>query len=161
LLAVLVVVGISAWTLLSLRRWPWMAAGWFWFLVMLLPVTAVQLPGLFIADRYTYLPGIGFCVLAVWGVADLLEKLPAQRIVKISACLFAVAVLLVCTRLTREQIGYWQNTRTLLEHALEIDPNNGVAQINLRIYRFDQEHPGVRQKGMIYPDGTTNQPVRP
>ena len=161
LLAALIVVGMSAWALAGLRRRPWLAVGWFWFLVMLLPVTAVQLPDLFIADRYTYLPGIGFCVLVVWGIAGLLEKLPAQRVVQISACLLATAVLVVCASLTREQLSYWQNTRTLLEHALEIDPNNGVAQINLRVYLFEQEHPGIRERGMAYPNGTTNQPVRP
>ena len=161
LLAVLVVTGVSAWTLASLRCRPWLAVGWFWFIVMLLPVTAVQLPGLFIADRYTYLPGVGFSVLAVWGVAGLLDRLPIQRAVKTLACLSAAAVLLLCAYLSREQLGYWQNTQTLLEHALKIDPNNGVAQINLRVYLFDQEHPGVRQKQTVNPNGTTNQPVQP
>jgi hypothetical protein len=160
LLAVLVIVGVSVWTLLGVRRRPWLAVGWFWFLVMLLPVTAVQLPGLFIADRYTYLPGIGFCVLVVWGLAGLLDTLP-QRAARAFACVSMTAALLLCACLSREQIGYWQNTRTLLEHALKINPNNAVAQINLRVYLFDQEHPGIRQKGMVYPDGTTNQPVQP
>jgi len=161
LLAVLVIVGLSAWALLCLRRRPWFAVGWFWFLVMLLPVTAVQLPGLFIADRYTYLPGIGFSVAIVWAIAGWLEKLPAQKLVKLSASLFAAVLLLVCAGLTREQIGYWQDTRTLLEHALKIDPHNGVAQINLRVYLFDQEHPELKQKNSGLPDGTTNQPVSP
>ncbi|MDR3457916.1 MAG: hypothetical protein P4N60_10755 [Verrucomicrobiae bacterium] len=161
LLAALVVVGMSIWTLADRQRRPWLAVGWFWFLVMLLPVTAVQLPGLFIADRYTYLPGIGFCVLVVWGIAGLLAALPAQRVVTTSACLFAVTLLLVCAGLTREQLGFWQNTRTLLEHALKIDPHNGVAQINLRVYLFDQEHSGIWQKRTLYPNGNTNQPVQP
>jgi len=161
LLAMLVIVGVSAWTAAGWRRRPWLAVGWLWFLLMLLPVTAVQLPHLFIADRYTYLPGIGFCVLVVWGIAGWLEALPAQRVVTTFASVFAVVLLLVCAGLTREQLGYWQNTRTLLEHTLKIDPHNGVAQINLRVYLFEQQHPGVRQKKTFYPDGTTNQPAQP
>ncbi|HEV2695502.1 MAG TPA: hypothetical protein VG347_21595 [Verrucomicrobiae bacterium] len=161
LLAALIVVGISVWSLMNCRRWPWLTMGWFWFLVMLLPVTAVPLPGLFIADRYTYLPGIGFSVMVIWSIAELLNRLPAQKVAKTFACVFAVAVLVMCTALTCKQIGYWQNTQTLLGHALEIDPNNGVAQINLRVYQFDQQHPGVREKVTVYPNGTTNQPVHP
>ncbi len=48
-LAVLVVAGLSACCLAGFRRWPWLTVGWFWFLVMLLPVVAVPLPGLFVA----------------------------------------------------------------------------------------------------------------
>jgi hypothetical protein len=32
-----------------------------------------------------------------------------------------------------------------MEHALKVDPNNYVAQIDLRIYLFDKAHPGVRE----------------
>jgi hypothetical protein len=32
-----------------------------------------------------------------------------------------------------------------MEHALKIDPNNYVAQIDLHIYLFEKEHPGVRE----------------
>jgi hypothetical protein len=34
-----------------------------------------------------------------------------------------------------------------MEHALKIDPNNTVAQTNLRIYLFEKAHPGVREQG--------------
>ena len=160
----LVVTGISVWALLGWRRRPWAVMGWFWFLVMLLPVCTVQLPRLFIADRYTYLPGIGFCVLLVWGVAGLLEVLKDRRIGKMLAGALALAVLLVCAGLTREQLGYWQNTQTLLDRALEIDPNNPVAQINLRVYNIERDHPGVREKSNAHakasPDTSTNQPVQ-
>jgi len=157
LLAVLVVPGVSAWALLGLRRRPWAVVGWFWFLVMLLPVTMVQLPRLFIADRYTYLPGIGFCVLLVWGIAGRLEAFKARQSL-VGA--LALAVLLVCAGLTRQQLGYWQNTQTLLEHALRVDPDNPVAQINLRVYRFELEHPGVRERSNPPASPTTNQPVQ-
>jgi len=160
LLAALVLAGISAWAVLGWRGRPWATVGWFWFLAMLLPVTAVQLPGLFVADRYTYLPGIGFCLMLVWGIAGIMDRLSVQRAGKIIASVLAVAVLLACAGLTRQQIAYWQNTRTLLEHALKINPNNAVAQINLRVYLFDQEHPGVREKKPMQVDDKTNQPVR-
>jgi len=142
--AAVVVIGISALVAANLRRRPAWAVGWLWFLVMLLPVTLVPLSRLSIADRYTYLPGIGFYLLAVWVIADLAGERRLQRGWQILAASGAAAVLLVCAGLTRQQLGYWQNTRTLMEHALAVDPNNYVAKINLNIYLFDQAHPGVR-----------------
>ena len=137
---------ISAIAAIQLRRWPWFAVGWLWFLVMLLPVSGLlQLGRLSIADRYTYLPAIGFYIVVVWGVADLLAILFSQKICRCLSIAGAVAILLACAILTRQQLAYWQNPQTLMEHALKVDPNNYVAQIDLRIYLFDKAHPGVRE----------------
>ena len=146
-LAAFVLAGISVIAAVQLRRRPWFAVGWLWFLVMMLPVSGLlQIGRLSIADRYTYLPGIGFYLMAVWGVTDLLAVLFSQKICRWLATAGAAAILLACAILTRRQLAYWQNTETLMEHALKVDPNNYVAQINLHIYRFEKEHPGVREK---------------
>ena len=144
-LDLLVVVCVSAVVAANLRRRPAWAVGWLWFLVMLLPVTVVPLSRLSIADRYTYLPGIGFCLMATWLIADTAGRLLPRRVWRVLAVSGAAATLLLCAGLTRHQLGYWQNTRTLMEHALKIDPNNHVAKINLNIYLFEQAHPGVRE----------------
>ncbi|HEY1718630.1 MAG TPA: hypothetical protein VGH42_10125 [Verrucomicrobiae bacterium] len=146
LIAAFVLVGISAIAVVQLRRRPWFAVGWLWFLVMLLPVSGLlQIGRLSIADRYTYLPGIGFYLVVVWGITDLLAVLFSEKICRRLATAGAAAILLACAILTRRQLAYWQNTETLMEHALKVDPNNYVAQINLHIYRFEKEHPGVRE----------------
>jgi hypothetical protein len=54
-------------------------------------------------------------------------------------------VVAVCAALSRLQLGYWQDTEALYDHALKVDPNNYVAQQNLHIYLFEKEHPKVRQ----------------
>ena len=145
LIAALVLGVISFLALSNWRRRPWLAVGWLWFLVMLLPVTAVTLNKLSIADRYTYLPGIGFCVMFVWGVAEAGGKFIARRAGKIFGVAVALAILFFCALQTRTQIGHWKNTRTLMEHALKIDPENVIARHILGIYIFEQEHPGVRE----------------
>lgn len=145
-LAVFVLAGISAIAAVQLRRRPWFAVGWLWFLVMLLPVSGVlEIGRLSIADRYTYLPSIGFYVVVVWGITDLLAVLFSQKICGVLAAAGAMAILLACAILTRQQLAYWQNTQTLMEHALKIDPDNYVAQTDLRIYLFEKAHPGVRE----------------
>jgi len=158
--ATVAVIGVSAMVAANLRRRPAWAVGWLWFLVMLLPVTLVPLSRLSIADRYTYLPGIGFYLLAVWVIADLAGDRLLRRGWQILAAAGAAAVLLVCAGLTRQQLGYWQNTRTLMEHALAVDPNNYVAKINLNIYLFDQAHPGVRN-GHARPPANNPSPPAP
>lgn len=137
---------ISAIAAIQLRRRPWFAAGWLWFLVMLLPVSGLlQLGRLSIADRYTYLPAIGFYIIVVWGIADVFAVLFSQKICHWLATAGATAILLACAILTRQQLACWQNPQTLMEQALKVDPNNYVAQIDLRIYLFEKSHPGVRE----------------
>jgi protein O-mannosyl-transferase len=146
-LAAFVLVGISAAAAVQLRRRPWFAVGWLWFLVMLLPVSGLlQIGRLSIADRYTYLPLIGFYLIVVWGISDLLAAIFSEKISRALAIFGATAILLACAILTRQQLAYWQNTQTLMEHALKIDPGNYVAQTNLRIYLFEKAHPGVRER---------------
>jgi hypothetical protein len=113
---------------------------------MMLPVSGVlQIGRLSIADRYTYLPAIGFYLALVWGIADLLAILFPEKICRALAIAGGSAFLLACAILTRQQLACWQNTQTLMEHALKIDPDNYVAQTDLRIYLFEKTHPGVRE----------------
>jgi hypothetical protein len=76
---------------------------------------------------------------------DLFAVLFSKKICRLLATVGAAAILLTCAILTRQQLAYWQNTRTLMEHALKVDPNNYVAQIDLHIYLFEKAHPDVRQ----------------
>ncbi len=146
LLALAGLLAISALALGYWRRHPWLLAGWLWFLVMLAPVTLVALNKLSIADRYTYLPGIGFSVMLVWSLAEAGGKFFATSIGRLLGSVVAAVVLMLCARQTQAQIGVWKNSQTLAEHALRLDPENDVAAQILRIYRFEQEHPGVREK---------------
>src|SRR6266403_1205408 len=51
---------------------PYLFTGWFWYLVMLVPVLGlVQVGEQGHADRYTYLPSIGLFLIAVWAAGDV------------------------------------------------------------------------------------------
>ena len=57
------------------RRFPYLAVGWFWFLGTLVPAIGLVQAGVqSMADRYTYLPGIGLFIIVVWGLNDLLNS---------------------------------------------------------------------------------------
>ncbi|SPE59204.1 Tetratricopeptide TPR_2 repeat protein (fragment) [Verrucomicrobia bacterium] len=135
ILAIVIVGGISAAALATRRRWPFFAVGWFWFAGMLLPVSGLVQTGLqSVADRYTYLPGIGLALILVWSANELAAAVrgPATRQTALAAG--AVVVLCGCAAATRHQLAYWQDTRTVMERALQIDPDNYVAHNNLASY---------------------------
>jgi hypothetical protein len=132
---IVILGGISALVWVNLRRRPWLAVGWLWFLGMLVPVNGLAQTGLqSIADRYTYLPAIGLGVMASWGLGDLATAVLAGKIGRLIAATAAASALVVVAGLTRHQISYWQNTQTLMEHALALDPNNYVAHQDLGRY---------------------------
>ncbi len=145
IVAVLALTAISVLAVMNWRRRPWLLVGWLWFLVMLLPVTVVTLGGLSVANRYTYLPQIGFLIMLVWGICEVVPAFFNSRAGKITAAIAAAVVLCLCAWQTREEIGYWRNTQTIMERAVKLDPNNGIAAQVLRIYLFEQQHPGVRE----------------
>jgi Tfp pilus assembly protein PilF len=103
-------------------RWrrPWLAAGWLWYLVMLLPVIGlVQVADQSRADRYTYLPLVGPVLALAW---EWVEAAAARRRTGLSAAAaLAVAALALAGHL---QTGRWRDDRTLMTHALRVTRDN-------------------------------------
>jgi tetratricopeptide (TPR) repeat protein len=129
-----------------LRRRRYLATGWLWYLVMLVPVIGLLHVGnQSSADRYTYLPLIGLFVAVTWGVADLTARLPYRRIV------FSVLAVLVLGALTfsaRIQAAYWRDGETLWSHALAATTQNIIAESNLgdALYR----HKGKPEEAWVH-----------
>ena len=95
--------------------------GWLWYLGTLVPVIGlVQVGDQAWADRYTYLPLIGLFVLMVWLAFEVIKS----RVVLQSASVMVAVGLMAATSM---QLRYWQNTRTLFEHADQVTPQNYMA----------------------------------
>ncbi len=125
----LLLVSVSALGLAGWCRRPYLAFGWFWYVVTLLPVIGlVQVGAHARADRYAYVPLVGLFALLTWAVADVTWRWRWRKVI-----LSAVAgiVLLCCFALTRRQIGYWASSETLFRHALAVTENNERAHNNL------------------------------
>ncbi len=120
----------AAATLLAVRlagRRPWVAAGWLWFAAGLLPVLGlVQVGWQAMADRYTYLPGIGLAVIAAWGSAEAARRLPRWLTVALLA-----AVLAALGAGARHYLGFWRDSATLFARAAAVTRNNWLAEGNL------------------------------
>ncbi len=119
---------LVVWTVLSVRNWrkqPFLAVGWFWFLGTLVPtIGLVQVGAQAMADRYTYIPSIGFFIALVWGLAAWLATRPRGKIIFAGVM---GAALLGCVVVTSIQISYWRSSTALFLHAIEVSPENYVA----------------------------------
>ncbi|MES1210957.1 MAG: hypothetical protein ABUL63_01355, partial [Acidobacteriota bacterium] len=92
--AALLLAAVTVLVLLRLRRSPWLAVGWLWFLGMLVPVIGIlQVGRQAMADRYTYLPSIGLFLAIAWEVAELSRRLKIPRAVRTAAAGVVLAVL--------------------------------------------------------------------
>ncbi len=112
-LAVLVGVSWLAWRQRQTR--PWLLVGWLWYLGTLVPVSGIVRVGLQArADRYTYVPLVGFFIVIAWGVAALVERWPRLRPAVAAAALVAV---LGCAWVARAQAYVWENNVTLWTRA--------------------------------------------
>ena len=129
--AIVFLLAVTASAIFFRKQRPYLFTGWFWYLVMLLPVIGlIQVGEQGHADRYTYLPHIGLFVLVVWLAADVLG-------VRRSKSEFAVAAAIVIIIIAAlawgafVQTSNWRNSETLWSHALAVTSNNDVAHNNL------------------------------
>ena len=136
-LAILVVSGLTFLALRCACTRRYLFTGWFWFLGTLVPVIGlVQVGDQAMADRYTYVPLIGLSIMLVWGVYDLVKRWQ-PGVVALGS--LAVLALVACLPLTHAQLGCWQNSITLFDHALRITSNNYPAEYNLGMVYFQRK----------------------
>ena len=114
-LCALFLAAITGGAIVGLRRFPFLAVGWFWYLGTLLPMIGlVQIGSQRMADRYTYFPLIGVFLVVAWLIPELVPTgfartrlLPA----------IAVAVVGLSGMAAFEQVRLWRNNVILLRHA--------------------------------------------
>ena len=136
ILAIIVLIGITAVAYILRKRAPYLITGWLWYLGMLVPVIGfVQVGWQGHADRYTYLPQIGFYIAITWAVADATVSWRFQR-----ATLGVVVALLLSVLSWRAwlQTSYWRDSETLFTHTLAVTSKNDVGLNNLGIVFLDK-----------------------
>ena len=72
--SVAALAAVSAFVLLLRRSHPWLAVGWAWYVLTLLPVIGIVQVGMQArADRYMYVPMIGLLIAAAWESAESIK----------------------------------------------------------------------------------------
>ena len=156
-----VVVAITAIVLALRRRAPGLPAAWVAYIVVLLPVLGIFQSGPQIAaDRYTYLAGLGWAILAGAGLLSCWRSSRRSKTGTPATWLLtgiALCVVVGLGVLTWSQAKVWRDSERLWAHTLAIDPDSPLAQNNFgyELYRQGKlaeaiEH--YRQALQIKPD---------
>jgi tetratricopeptide (TPR) repeat protein len=147
-------LGLSAAVAVWGRRRRYLVTGWLWYLGMLVPVIGlIQVGEQSRADRYTYLPTIGFLVIVAWGGGELLARRALPRAAVPGLVAAAVATLMA---LSWHQTDFWRDDVTLFTRAVAIDPDNVLAQENLGVglnaqHRYEEALPHFRAAVRLKP----------
>ncbi|MHC4396114.1 MAG: tetratricopeptide repeat protein [Planctomycetota bacterium] len=117
-----ILVAVTVYIIYTAKQRRYLAVGWFWYLGTLVPVIGFVQVGLqAMADRYTYLPSIGFFIMVAFGAAELSAT---RRFRNKSLAITAAIVLTILLFCTRVQLRHWQNSFALFTHTLKVTENN-------------------------------------
>ncbi|WP_084511616.1 tetratricopeptide repeat protein [Desulfatibacillum aliphaticivorans] len=101
---------------------PWVTAGWFFFIVALLPVIGLVQSGLQgRADRFMYIPLLGLIIGAVWSGDWLIRKRDSLARPGIALTAAFVIFLFVVSTM---QAAAWKDSITLYAHTLDVTRKN-------------------------------------
>jgi tetratricopeptide (TPR) repeat protein len=129
-------VALSSLAVWQRSRRPYLIVGWLWFLGMLLPVLGiVQVGEQARADRYTYLALVGPSIMVFWLLREWVRVAQPWRWLASGA---TVAWLIALAVVAHAQCGYWRNSETLFQHALDVTTDNHVAHTNLGVAYQEQ-----------------------
>ena len=122
---------VSGIAIYTIKKRPYIAVGWFWYLGTMIPVIGIVQVGVqSMADRYTYVPLIGLFIVVVWFLSDALENVPFKKYIVV--IISSVIVLLLAT-LSWSQLKYWENSHELFTHTLEVTRDNYTMHCNLGV----------------------------
>jgi Flp pilus assembly protein TadD len=128
-LAILVLSTLSLLVLWGAASSPYLLVGWLWYLGTLLPVSGlIQVGRHSMADRYMYVPLIGLFILLVWSFTQWMNDSPIRKSFVIGA---GVLLLMGLSTNARLQVGHWQNSIALFEHAIRSTQDNDLVHNNL------------------------------
>src|SRR2546425_4992766 len=140
-----VVLAVTAIVLALRRQLPGLPAAWLAYIVVLLPVLGIVQSGPQIAaDRYTYLAGLGWAILAGAGLLSCCRSSRRSKTGTPGTLLLAGIALCVVVGLgvlTWNQVQIWHDSEGLWTHVLAVDPQSSIAENNLGGVRADQKKP--------------------
>ena len=121
-----------------IKRVPYVAVGWFWYLGTLVPVIGIlQVGAAAMADRYAYIPLIGIFIIIAWGMPELISKWRyKERVLSVSVGIIIVVLITI----TWKQVSHWKSSITIFKHAIRVTdkkyPNFSLVHNNLGIALF-------------------------
>jgi hypothetical protein len=137
-------------TLMRLRRrWPAGLAAWVYSALLVLPVSGmVPFGGHLVADRYSYLSGFGFALLAGAALTWVLRARATLGAPVVGAsALAAVLIVVGLSAATWRQSKIWHDSETLWRWAHALDQDCEVCAVNLGAELIAAPGPGAARLG--------------
>jgi tetratricopeptide (TPR) repeat protein len=155
-------VAVAATLLVALRRRaPALGAAALAYLIFLAPVSGLMQNGPQIAaDRYTYLPLMGFAILAGGLAAAAWSSPHTPRGARVGLAILAAGVVALLASLSWQQCRIWRTTSTLWAYAAAAAPESSVAR-NSHGYmllvqgRYDEALSHLREAVRLQPANLT------
>lgn len=114
---------ITAFCILSLKRFRLFSAVWLYYIVTLIPVIGiVKVGGHSMADRYTYLPSLGPFLFAGLGVGILFERY-SEKWHQIALALALIFLLSILGSRAMMQMAVWKDSISLWSHEIKLLPD--------------------------------------
>jgi protein O-mannosyl-transferase len=123
----------------------WLAPRWgfcaLWFWVTLIPsvgVNLLPLPTVVMAERFLYLPSVGFCLLVGMGLGRALGAVGAvaRRQLSPAPALAVAALFLAYVGLTLWRNEPWQDHHHLYLHMVDTSPDSDLPHVNLALVQL-------------------------
>lgn len=139
-LSVIVVLGLAAAALYSLKRTRLVVFGLLFYLVnVALVLQLVSVGSAIISDRYTYIPYVGLFFILAMGVNYVIQSKAKFSDTVRKGVLAGLAVFLLgCTVLAYGRVQVWQNSETLWNDVAAKYPNEPKAFNSRGNYYYDQ-----------------------
>lgn len=116
LLVAVPLVVLTVFILRAGKKYPFLVAGWLWFLIGLMPVLHIPYVG-----RYLHIAGIGFFIIMAWSSLRICEL---GIITKKGQQTLAVFILVVWSLIAFEGSKHWKDSLTFGEYAARERPKN-------------------------------------
>ena len=89
--------------------------------------------GFVVAERVLYLPSMGLCLLAAYGIWRLLEHTKSKQWLHLAVKLSLVFVLLTYAMKTVHRNNDWRTSLSLYKAGVKLNPHNGLLLNNIGI----------------------------
>ncbi|MBW2408617.1 MAG: tetratricopeptide repeat protein, partial [Deltaproteobacteria bacterium] len=132
IIAVIAFIGVIGFSIYIYRKFKAVSFGIWWFLITLLPVSNLIEITNPVAERYLYLPAVGFCMALAILLVNIPRQIPGLNIEKskvVGSCVILLVVLYAVVTVNRN--SDWKDGLSLWSQTLEHVPNSPGVHSNL------------------------------
>ncbi|MBL7157796.1 MAG: tetratricopeptide repeat protein [Candidatus Omnitrophica bacterium] len=138
--SIAVIAILIAGSLKFAKRFKIMSFSVLWFFVTLGPALNIIPIRILIAERFLYLPSIGYCLLLATLVIKLPERISKAQILRYGSFCFAALLVGVYSNLTMQRNVDWSDEVALWKKNIEVFPDNDRAYLNLAVAYMVREN---------------------